>query len=180
MFLPDPLASSNAKEVLDIVFKLSGYLSDLWNLFMVFSAVVVGWRFSTKEWGAGQRAATAVLYVCFIVVNSMALHSTYGWLDDAMSDLRLAAVKLDEATPRIRDAMKKVEIPHQRVQIVTYYFGAATVLAIIIMSDEWARKIKAGVADASGRAWARVTGRVKDESDVERGGAGGERRDGGG
>ena len=135
------LSASEVPSVLNIVFKLTDYLNQLWSLFMVFSTIVVGWRFSAKEpWLRRQKIIVTVLYCCFLFVNLMVLVKTYAWLDKALADLRAAAVSLDAQAPRLKEAMTSVDIPGgQCLELSIYGVGAACVLVSIWLNYTAAR-----------------------------------------
>lgn len=139
MFLQElvKLSASEARGVLDIAFKLTDYLNQLWNLFMVFSGVVVGWRLSAKEeWGGKQKVVTTILYLGFVVVNATTLYSTYGWLGEVLADLRVASAAVGPQTPHIKAGMLRAAVPFPTAQFIVYVVGAATVLGTILFPFE--------------------------------------------
>lgn len=120
-------------DVLTIVFKLTDYLNQLWNLFMVFSGVVVGWRLSAKDqWGTKQKIIATVLYLGFVAVNGLTLLNTYDLLNQALADLQTLSASLNTQAPNIKEAMGKVAIPHPQVQFIVYVAGALTVVVSIV------------------------------------------------
>jgi hypothetical protein len=131
--VPVRLSQSEVPVVLSIVFKLTDYLNQLWNLFMVFSAIVVGWRFSAGEhWQWNQKLLATLLYTGFLFVNGLALRSTYKWLDFALEDLRTAAATIDEQAPQIKSGMGYVSIPGgHRIPLFIYVVGAVAVIVSI-------------------------------------------------
>ena len=139
MSSPDPkrtmkFTESQAPQILTAVFKLSDYLNQLWNLFAIFSGLVIGWIISAKDpWSPQQKMIVAAIYLVFIAVNLSALIKMYAWLRLAFEDLHTIALHLDEETHHINGALKKLSIPGgAHLPYIVYGIAMTAVLVSII------------------------------------------------
>ncbi len=126
-------SASQAPEILTAVFKLSDYLNQLWNLFAVFSGLVVGWIISAKDaWSVPQKVIVAAIYLVFIAVNLSTMLKMYAWLNTAFKDLHGIAPRLDDETKHINAALKNISIPGGRfLPYAVYGIAVAAVLSSI-------------------------------------------------
>jgi len=102
------LSDSQVPTILPILFKIIDFNMLCWNIYLLATAIVLGWIFSTKEpliWK--QKVLVTILYGLVVSVNSLALYKMYNsWLPPTLADLKLEASTLDESTPGIRQMLQ--------------------------------------------------------------------------
>ena len=120
------LSDSQVPTILPILFKIIDFSMLCWNIYLLATAIVLGWIFSTKEplvWK--QRLLVTILYGLVVSVNSLALYKMYNsWLPPTLADLKREAGTLDESTPGIR----------QRLQInpnKLFIFGGKPLIVVV-------------------------------------------------
>jgi hypothetical protein len=113
---------------------LNNSLTQLWNLFMIINGVVVGWLFTTqKTFGIKERALSTALYILFVLINFNTLHKMYGWLENILRSVNIAAGKLDGPEHELlKRTLMDVGIPGGKsLGYVAYILAFVVVLASI-------------------------------------------------
>ena len=102
------LSESQIPAILPILFKIIDFNMLCWNIYLLSSAVVLGWIFSTKDpldWK--HKLLATVLYGLVVGMNSLALYKMYNsWLPPTLADLKSEAGSLDDATPGIKQMLQ--------------------------------------------------------------------------
>jgi hypothetical protein len=99
------LTDSEIPSLLNMLFKIMDFNMICWNIYLLVSAVVLGWIFSSKDsLVTKQKLFISILYTLAIALNSLALHMMdKNWLSHILKDLKLQAISLDDTTPGIKE-----------------------------------------------------------------------------
>jgi hypothetical protein len=98
------LSESQIPTILPVLFKIMDLAMLCWNIYLVVTAVVLGWIVSSNDpLGWKQKLLISALYCLAIGTNSLALHKMFGaWLPPTLIDLKSEATTLDNTTPEIK------------------------------------------------------------------------------
>ncbi len=129
------LCEKQFPSILDIVFKLSEHLMQLWNFFAAVSGLIVGWLLSSKEsWSLIQQLIAILLYAAFLTVNGTALFRMYRWMEIALLELnKMTRPDGEEEVSLLQKAMSEACIPGQRrAATIVYSLTAGLVIGSIL------------------------------------------------
>jgi hypothetical protein len=122
------LSESEIPAILPILFKIIDFTTLCWNIYLLSTAIVLGWLFSTKDvLGWKQKLMVTILYCLAVGVNSAALYKMYDhWLPPTIRDLGREASTLDDSTPGIKQML---QTPPNKL----FIFGGKPLIVIVDM-----------------------------------------------
>jgi hypothetical protein len=137
MFQPTELSLPDVKPLIDIAFTLTGNMNLFWNYFLVFSGVVIGWRFSAKDqWGSPQKWIVTGVYTLFAFLNGWALLAIYDWLEKVFLDVNSTAGRLSNQYPHLKEVMEQSAIVGGKPVAAIIYVGGW----LLVLTCVWAVK----------------------------------------
>ncbi|HYO62094.1 MAG TPA: hypothetical protein VER08_00400 [Pyrinomonadaceae bacterium] len=107
------LRDSNIPLLLEPVIELGNGIGQLWNTFVAFSGVVIGWLYAKdKPLEPWQCRGAFVLYGVFVLVNFWTIHKMYTGLGNTLASMRAEAGRLEASDPpHFGRAMRSLFIP---------------------------------------------------------------------
>lgn len=102
------LSDSQVPVMRPLLFKVIDLNMLCWNIYLLVTAVVLGWIFSSRDpLDLKHKLLISILYCLAIGMNSLALHKMDKyWLTRILADLRSEACTLDDKTPGIREMLQ--------------------------------------------------------------------------
>jgi len=141
MFQPNELSIPDVKPLIDIAFNLTTYLNQFWNYFLVFSGVVIGWRFSAKEqWERPHKWIVTGVYTLFAFLNGWALWVIYDWLQKVVLDVNSAASKLSSQYPHIKEVMGQSSVVGGKSAAAIIYLGGYSLVLFCVWKVKYEKK----------------------------------------
>ncbi|MBU0730511.1 MAG: hypothetical protein KKE17_12455 [Proteobacteria bacterium] len=78
----------NESDMLQAAFKINEQINFLWNFYVVFSGILLGWIFSTSvDWSREKRIILILLFAIFATINNLALFNEYTLLKLLLADM---------------------------------------------------------------------------------------------
>jgi hypothetical protein len=102
------LSESQIPAILPILFKVMDLNMLCWNIYLLLTAIVLGWIFSSRDsLNLKQKLLFTILYSLAVGVNSLVLYAMYNrWMPPTIRDLQREATHLDDTTPGIREMLQ--------------------------------------------------------------------------
>jgi hypothetical protein len=102
------LSDSQIPTILPILFKIIDFTALCWNIYLLVTAIVLGWIFSTTApLDLKHKLSVTALYCLAVGINSLSLYKMYNsWLPPTLADLKNEASTLDDSTPGIKHMLQ--------------------------------------------------------------------------
>lgn len=102
------LSESEVPTLFTLIFKMVDYINLYWNFYVLFSAILVGWLFTSQEpWGIRKKIFATLFYLIALVMNLCPLITVYIYFERSLSELREEAKLLETHTEEFRKILEK-------------------------------------------------------------------------